>query len=155
MGLLTEQTESQGTPQERVASVYFPGGSDGKASVYNEGDLGSIPWSGRSAGEGNGNPLQYFCLENSMNGGACQATVHGVTKSWTRLSDFTFTFSIAEASLRKNPPAMQETRVRSLGWENPLEKEMAIQSSTIAWKIPWTEEPGRLQSLGSQRVGHD
>ena len=50
---------------------------------------------------------------------------------------------------------MQETQVRSLGWEDPLEKEMAIHSSTIAWKIPWTEEPGRLQSMGSQRVGHD
>ena len=52
-------------------------------------------------------------------------------------------------------PTMQETRVRSLGWEDPLEKEMEIHSSTIAWKIPWTEEPGRLQSTGSQRVGHD
>ena len=49
----------------------------------------------------------------------------------------------------------QETRVRSLHWEDPLEKEMAIHSSTIAWEIPWTEEPGRLQSMGSQRVGHD
>ena len=48
-----------------------------------------------------------------------------------------------------------ETRVRSLGWEDPLEKEMAIHSSTIAWNIPWTEDPGRLQSMGSQRVGHD
>ena len=48
-----------------------------------------------------------------------------------------------------------ETQVRALGWEDPLEKEMAIQSSTIAWKIPWTEEPGRLQSMGSQRVRHD
>ena len=50
---------------------------------------------------------------------------------------------------------MQETRVQSLGREDPLEKEMAIHSSTIAWKIPWTEEPGRLQSMGSQRVGHN
>ena len=50
---------------------------------------------------------------------------------------------------------MWEIRVRALGWEDPLEKEMAIHSSTIAWKIPWTEEPGRLQSMGSQRVGHD
>ena len=49
----------------------------------------------------------------------------------------------------------RETGVRSLGWEDPLEKEMAIHSSTIAWKIPWTEEPGRLQSMGSQRVGHN
>ena len=50
---------------------------------------------------------------------------------------------------------MWETWIQSLGWEDPLEKEMAIQSSAIAWKIPWTEEPGRLQSVGSQRVGHD
>ena len=59
------------------------------------------------------------------------------------------------AQMVKRLSTMQETRVRSLGWEDPLEKEMAIHSSTIAWKIPWTEEPGRLQSMGSQRVGHD
>ena len=52
-------------------------------------------------------------------------------------------------------PAMQETQVRSLDWENPLEKEMATHSSTLAWKIPWTEKPGKLQSMGSQSVGHD
>ena len=55
----------------------------------------------------------------------------------------------------KRLSTMQETQVRSLSWEDPLEKEMAIHSRTIAWKIPWTEEPGRLQSMGSQRVGHD
>ena len=55
----------------------------------------------------------------------------------------------------KRLPTMRETRVRSLGQEDPLEKEMAIHSSTIAWKIPWTEEPGRLQSEGWQRVRHD
>ena len=54
----------------------------------------------------------------------------------------------------KRLPAIRETRVRSLDREDPLEKEMAVHSSTIAWKIPWTEEPGRLQSMGSQRVGH-
>ena len=51
--------------------------------------------------------------------------------------------------------AMQEIWVQSLGWEDPLEKEMETHSSTLAWRIPWTEEPGRLQSTGSQRVGHD
>ena len=61
----------------------FPDGSDGKASVYNAGDLGLIPGSGRSPGEGNGNPLQYYCLENPMDRGAWQATVHGVAKSQT------------------------------------------------------------------------
>ena len=67
----------------------LPCGSDGKASAYNAGDPGSIPGLGRSSGEGNGNPLQYSCLENSMDGGAWQATVHGVVKSRTRLSNFT------------------------------------------------------------------
>ena len=55
----------------------------------------------------------------------------------------------------KNPPAVQETRVHSLGRKDPLEKGMAIHSSIVAWRIPWTEEPDRLQSMGSQRVGHD
>ena len=55
----------------------------------------------------------------------------------------------------KNPPAMQETWVQSLGWEDPLEKEMAMHSSILAWEISWTEEPGGLQSVGLQRVWHD
>ena len=70
----------------------FPGGSEVKVSACNTGDLGSIPGLGRSCGEGNGNSLQYSYLENPMDGGAWQATVHGVPKSWTQLSDFTFTF---------------------------------------------------------------
>ena len=68
----------------------FPGGSDGKASAYNVAVLGSIPESGRSPREGNGNPLQYPGLENPTDGGAWWAAVHGVAHSWTRLSDFTF-----------------------------------------------------------------
>ena len=60
------------------------------------------------------------------------------------------TFPSLKAQLEKNLPAMQETWVRFLGWEDPLEKEMAIHSSILAWKIPWTEEPGGLQSTGSQ-----
>ena len=59
------------------------------------------------------------------------------------------------AKMVKHLSAMQETRVRSLGWKDPLEKEMAAHSSILAWKIPWTAEPGRLLSMGSQRVGHD
>ena len=62
-------------------------GSDGKASAYNVGDPGLIPRSGRSSGEGNGNPLHYFCLENALDGEAWWATVHGITKSLTRLSN--------------------------------------------------------------------
>ena len=67
----------------------FPSGSEVKASACNVGDPGSIPGSGRSPGEGNGNPLQYSYLENPMDGRAWKTTVHGVAKSWTRLSDFT------------------------------------------------------------------
>ena len=80
--------------------------------------------------EGNGNPLQYSCLENPMDGGAWQAAVHGVAKSQTRLSDFTFHF-------------------------HALEKEMATHSSVLAWRIPGTGEPGGLPSLGSHRVVHN
>ena len=69
---------------------YIPGGLDGKVSVYNAGEPSSILGLGRSPGEGNGNPLQYYCLENSMGKGAWQATVPGVVKSRTQLSDFTF-----------------------------------------------------------------
>ena len=59
------------------------------------------------------------------------------------------------AQMVKNLPTMWDTRVQSLGWEDPLEKEMATHSSILAWRIPWTEEPGGLQSMGSQRAGHD
>ena len=59
------------------------------------------------------------------------------------------------AQMVKNLPAMLETRVQSLGQEDPLEKDLATHSSILAWRIPWTEEPGRLQFMGSQRVGHD
>ena len=71
----------------------FPGGSEGKASACSTGDPGSIPGPGRSPGEGNGNPLQYSCLENPKNEEAWQAAVHGVAKNQTWLSSFTFTFS--------------------------------------------------------------
>ena len=75
--------------------------------------------------KGNGTPLQYSCLENPMDGGAWWAAVHGVVKSQTRLSDFTFTFH-----------------------SHALEKEMATHSGVLSWRIPGTEEPGRLPSLG-------
>ena len=68
---------------------------------------------------------------------------------------FTSVWSSLVAQRLKCLPGMQETWVRSLGREDPLEKEMATHSSTLAWRIPWREEPGRLQSMGSQRVGHD
>ena len=83
-------------------------------------------------GEGNGTPLQYSCLENPKDGGAWQAAVHGVTKSRTRLSDFTFTFHF-----------------------HALEKAMATHSSVLARRIPGMGEPGGLPSLRSHRVRHD
>ena len=88
---------------------------------------GEVLW-----GEGNGTPLQYSCLENPLGGGAWWAAVHGVTKSRTRLNDFTFTFHF-----------------------HALEKEMATHSSVLAWRIPGTGESGGLPSMGSHRVGHD
>ena len=81
-------------------------------------------------GEGNGTPLQYSCLENPMDGGAWLAAVHGVAGSQTQLRDFSFTFHFYA-----------------------LEKEMATHSSVLAWRIPGTGEPGRLQSMGLLRVG--
>ena len=71
-----------------------------------------------------------------------------------RLTYNTLQVSLVAQSV-KNLPAVQETWVRSLGWEDPLEKEMETHSSILAWKISWTEEPGGLQSMGSKRVGHD
>ena len=73
--------------QLNYSGMGFPGGSDIKESACNAGDLGSIPGSRRSPGEGNGNPLQNSCLENSMDRGAWLATVHGFSKGWTQLSD--------------------------------------------------------------------
>ena len=117
------------------------------ASAYNSGDLGSIPGSERSPGEGNGNPLQYSCLENPIDRETWLATIHEVTKSWTRPS--------LVAQTVKRLPTTRETRVRSLGRKDPLEKEMATHSSILAWKIPWMEGLGWLLSMGSPRVGHD
>ena len=101
-------------------------------SAYNVGELGSVPGSGRSPGEGNGTPLLYSCLENPMDGGAWWATVHGVAKSQTQLSDFIFTF-------------------HSLA----LEKEMATHSRVLAWRLPGMAEPGGLPTMGSHSVGHN
>ena len=91
----------------------------------------NLSWTRQKYGEGNGTALQYSCLENPMDGGAWWAAVHGVAKSRTRLSDFTFTFHF-----------------------HALEKEMATHSSVLAWRIPGMGEPGGLPSLGSHRVGH-
>ena len=83
-------------------------------------------------GKGNGTPLQYSFLENPMDGGGGWAAIHGVAKSWTQLSDFTFTFHF-----------------------HALEKEMATHSSVLAWRIPGAGEPGGLPSMGLHRVRYD
>ena len=105
----------------------------GFSFIKNQAEVASNIWSTRvDPGEGNGTPLQYSCLENPMNRGAWWAAVHGVTKSRTRLSNFTFTFHF-----------------------HALEKEMSTHSSVLAWRIPGTGEPGGLPSMGSHRVGHN
>ena len=86
-----------------MLSLGFPGGSDGKESACSVGDPSSIPGSGRSPGEGNGNPLQYSCLKTPMNGGVWQAIVHEVAKSQTRLSDF-----ICFLLVKKQSPCFSE-----------------------------------------------
>ena len=89
------QTLSAFDPQGPFLSLSFIiCGSDGKASACNAGDLGLMPGSGISPGEGNGNPFQYPCQENPMDGGAWWAAAHGVAESWTQPSDFTFTFKL-------------------------------------------------------------
>ena len=75
--------------------------------------------------------------------------------SWHFCENFSLYGSSLVAQMVKNLPAMQETQVQALGWEDPLEKGMATHSSILAWRIPWTEDPGRLQSMGSQRVRHE
>ena len=128
-------------------SLGFPGGAEVKASTCSVGDLGSIPGSGRSPGEGNGYPLQYSDLENSRD-----YTVPGVAKSWMQLSLLLY---LPWWLMVKHLPAMWETWVRSLGREDTLEKEMATHSSILAWEILWRKESGGLQSMASQRVGHN
>ena len=102
------------------------------ANVGDIRETGSIPGLSRSPGGRHGNPLQYYCPENSVDRGAWSAADHGVMKSRTQLSDFTFTFHF-----------------------HALEKEMATHSSVLAWRIPRTVEPSGLLSMGSHRVGHN
>ena len=106
-------------------------------------------------GEGNGNPLQRSCLENPRDGGAWWAAVYGVAQSQTGLKRLSSSSSRGREGLPWWLPMQEMGKVLSLGQEDPLEKEMAIHSSILAWKIPWTEEPDWLQSMGLQRVGHD
>ena len=146
------------------------------ANTVDVRDAVSIPGPGRCPGGGQGNPLQYSFLENPMHGGTWQATVHGVPKSQTQLkrlsssSRFKNKLDNQQASLiahwsrthlqslcrRQRRPGFVPW-VGKIPWRRSLEGRdlEAIHSSMLAWKIPWMEEPGRLQSMGSQKVRHD
>ena len=112
---------------------------------------------------GNGNPLQNSCLENPMDREAWQATVHGVTKSWTQLKWLSmqtlFHMGASQVMLVVKNPPVNTGDIRDVGsipgLGRSLEVGMATHSSILAWRMPWTEEPGGLQSIGSQTVRHD
>ena len=116
----------------RTGKGQFSFQSQRKAMPKNAQTTTQLHSSHTLVGEGNGTPLQYSCLENAMDGGAWWAAVHGVAKSRTQRSDFTFTFHF-----------------------HALEKEMATHSNVLAWRIPGTGEPGGLLSMGLHRVGHN
>ena len=125
LSLGSEKPDSSGTvwPWASLLTSYFLlCKTNGANNIYLAGLFG----------EGNGNPLQYSCLENPVGRGAWWAAVHGVAKSQTQLSDFPFTFHF-----------------------HVLEKEVAAHSSVLAWRIPGMAEPGRLPSMRPHRVGHD
>ena len=106
-----------------------------------------FPFSLSCTGEGNGNPLQCSCLENPRD-----------AQSGLLLSESDPEYPLGAflvAQIVKNVPAMQETQVQSLGRKDLLEKRMATHSTILAWRIPWTEEPGGLQSMGSKKAGRD
>ena len=118
-----ERSTGDGIPRRRLTNL---------DEIFFRLLLPYCPYSMVPYGEGNGTPLQYSCLANPMDRGVWWAAVHGVTRSQTRVSDFTFTFHF-----------------------HALEKEMATHSSVLAWRIPGMGEPGGLPSMGSHRVGHD
>ena len=126
-----------------LCSMGFPGGLEVKASAWNAGDPGSIPGSGRSPGEGNGNPLQYSCLENPVEGGAWWATVHGVTKSRTWLSDLTFVFGV----LSRLPGGA--------GCKEPACQCRIINSVSGSGRYPWARscKPLQCSCLENSRDG--
>ena len=131
--------------------VLLPGKSHGQRSLVGFRPWGRwrsdtterlhVPFSLSCIGEGNGNPLYCSCLENPRDGGAWWATVHGVTHNWRDLAcmhPLQYSWASLVVQLVKNPPAMWETWVWSLGWEDPLEKGKATHCSILAWRIPWT-----------------
>ena len=106
---------------------------------------GSVGFSGSSAGK-----------ESACNAGDPGLIPETGTAPWEGISyPLQYSWASLMAQMVKNPPAMWETWVRSLGWEDPMEEGMATHSSILAWRVPWTEEAGRLQCMGSQRIKHD
>ena len=126
------------------------------------GDTSLIPGSGKPSGEGNDNPLQYSCLENLMGRGAwwiqsmgSQRVGHDLVTNQQLVLAYLFFKGLPGGSVGKES-ACNVGHLGSIpGLGDPLEKELATHSSTLAWKIPWTKEPSRLQSMGSQKVGHN
>ena len=141
--------------------MFFPGGSDGKASAYNAGDLGSILGSGRFPGEGNGNPVQYSCLENPMDGEAWLATVHGVAMNRTQLSDFTIHYVLRrgfpDSSVGKesacntgNPgsiPGLGRSAGEGIGY--PLQYSWASLVAHLVKNLPAKNQLALLPGLGT------
>ena len=117
----------------------FPGGSDGKVSACYAGDPGSIPGLGRSPGEGNGNPLQYSCLENPMDRGAWQATVHGVAMSRTGLSDLTFFLWHLQPTLRTTSDLLSMV-CSKLKWD--LNSLTGNQTWAVMMRVPYPNHQG-------------
>ena len=175
------RSTGEGNRLHTLVFLGFPCGSAGKESACNAGDPGLIPGLGRCPGEGKGYRLQYSGLENSLD---CIAHGVAKSWTWLNDFHFTdaskssliifLTFSSQillvvwflhcpgilylhglAAQMVKNLLAVQKIQVQSLGQEEPLKKEMANHSSILAWRIPWAEVPGRLQSMGSQRVKDD
>ena len=155
-GCLVTQPEKAMAP----TPVLLPGKSHARRSLPGCGPWGReesdrteqlhFPFSLSCIGEGNGSPLQCSCLENPRDGGAWWAAVYGVAQSRTRLKRLSCSSS-SDSVVKNSPVSAEDTWVWFLGWEDLLEKEMETHPSILVWEIPSTEEPGGLQSMGSQK----
>ena len=134
--------------------LVFPGGSDSKESTFNVGDLGSIPRLRRSPGGRHGNPLQDSCLENP-HGQRSLAAYSPWGHRESNMTKHSTSWASLVAQMVKNPPAMWETWVRSLIGKIPWKRAWQPTPVFLPGESPWAEEPGRVQFMGSQRVGHD
>ena len=168
---ISQETLINWHPSNYMASQVVLVVKNPPANVGDARDADSIPGLGKSPGVGSGNPLQYSCLQNSMDREAWQATAHGVAKSQTRLSNWAlsnYTLAYMPCLLwvcfKRHICYHYVNKIRFLNlkisvlWEDLgelPEKAMAPHSSTLTWKIPWMEEPGRLQFMGLLRVRHD